>query len=157
MTVVEILKKREAEDRANLLKLLQMSEEELNVKIFEGAYEYLEHVFGTDAYGMDHLPKTPQFWTWWRREWAKIDAVFLHAVEVSPERFRYPGTLWAVRDRDNTECRCIVRELHALREQYEYYHEASMSNRYLNSEIVRAGMHQMFKDMVAKQEEVHRG
>jgi hypothetical protein len=151
MTVIEILKKREAKNRASLLELLQISEEELNEKIFEGAYEYLKHVFGTDAYGMEHLPQTTQFWAWWKLEWAKIDAVFLAAVEPCKR------ASWSIRDRDNTNGKYIVYELHDLREHYEYYHEASMANRYLNSDIVRAGMHKMVKDIVTKPQEVHHG
>lgn len=49
------------------------TQEQINEVRFELAYMFLEHVIGTDAWGMHELPLTPLFWTWWRREWARID------------------------------------------------------------------------------------
>jgi len=145
MTLVETIKKREQQNRKTLLELLQISEDDLALQIFEGAYEYLEKVFGTDAYGLTHLPKTSQFWTWWKMEWNKIDHIFVSAVE---EHRTPKGIAYKVRDRDNTQIYCVCHNVQHLRDEYTYYHEAHMNNRYLNSDIVRAGMHNMIDSIV---------
>jgi hypothetical protein len=141
MTLVETLKLREYRTRKSLCDFLRYTDDDVNILIFEGAYEYLEKIFGTDAYGMKHLPQTAQFWSWWRKEWAKIDSMFVDNVEDQ-------GDGWTVRARDNDLCFQFCRDLEDLRAEYLYYHEISMNNRYINSEVVRAGAHEIMSAVI---------
>lgn len=136
MTAVEKFKEREVKNRARLREELLYTEEDFAKMIFEGAYQYLEKVFSTDSYGMEHLPKTKEFWAWWKIEWAKIDAVFIGAIEEHNDRT-------FIRDRDKANSLWSIQNYKELRDQYAYYHEATMKNRYMNSSLVRAGAHEM--------------
>lgn len=151
MTIIETIKLREQQNRKLLLELLMITDEELTAKVFAGAFEYLEKVFGTDAYGMEHLPRTPQFWAWWTRQWNDIDSVFLGAIE------RHHEGIYIIRSRDNELSRYCLHSIESLREHHEYYHQAHMNNRYLNSNIVRAGMHKMIESIVNQSKEVCNG
>jgi len=39
--------------------------------------DYLQSVVGADDWGLDHLKKTPIFWSWWINHWNKRDQEFL--------------------------------------------------------------------------------
>lgn len=151
MTVVEIIKQHEQANSKLLLELLKVSQEELNEKVFAFAYEYLEKVFGTDAYGMEYLPKTPQFWTLWTKHWKEIDSVFIGAVESHHEG------LYIIRSRDNELSSYCINSVEALRAHYDYYHQAHKNNPYLNNNVVDAGMHEMIKSIVKESKEVCNG
>jgi hypothetical protein len=158
MSLIDQLKQREQRNRTELLTLLKMDEEKLNMSIFEGAYEYLEKVFGTDAYGLKHLPNTAEFWTWWRMEWAKIDSIFLLAIhERVPDMPIYAEVLYIIRDRDNERGTTLIKSIRQLREEYYHYHEASMQNRYINSSIMRGGAHNMITAIIKREKEVSHG
>lgn len=148
MTDLQRYKQREQQQRNELTRMLQCTDEQLNTMVFDGAYDYLQNIFGTDAYGLQHLPKTSEFWAWWRMEWNRIDALFLNAIshKYSAE---YPQWYCVIRDRD-TDYLHAVYNCNGLRTWYIAYHEASMSNRFLNSSVVRAGAHQMINSIKEK-------
>lgn len=158
MTVVQQLKQRNERNRKLLLQLLDITEEQMNEKLFEGAYEYLENIFGTDAYGMKHLPKTSEFWTWWQMEWAKIDSIFIAAIDdATPETYAQDGIMYKVRDRDNERGKWRIKSKEELTDHYLFYHEANMKNRYINSDIMHAGAHAMIKEIKKREQEVVHG
>jgi hypothetical protein len=147
MTLVASLKKREQENREEILRLLNYTNDEMSFFIFEGAYEYLEVIFGTDAYGMTHIPKTCEFWAWWQKKWAEIDAVFVHAVSRRGNKIQF----WEVRHRDHEWRQVLCQNVEELRAQYFRYHEASMNNVYINSDVTRASMHTMMNEIILNQ------
>lgn len=156
MTQVEQYKRYESDQRKQVLSWLQMGDHQLSELIFEQAYEYLEKVFGTDAYGMEQLPKTTEFWTWWRMEWNQIDRMFLEAIKVQ-YKAEYPEWYCVIADRDTGDLGAVhtVKELHR---HYLHYHEASMSNRFINSSTVRAHAHDMINSIIAgSRKEAHHG
>jgi hypothetical protein len=150
MSLTQRLKEHEARTRARVLSILRITEDELAAMIFEEAYQYLEKVFGTDAYGLDHLPKTSEFWVWWKKNWHDIDSVFVGALDFDMCSDN-SDILCTIRVRDNSEFYEAVRNVNELRQHYEHYHEASICNRYLNSTVVRAGMHNMIDSIINKQ------
>lgn len=121
------MEKRELVTRITLKRLLKYSDEELNIRAFDGAYTYMREIFGTE----DHFPLTTEFWAWWRREWAQIDSAFIDAIRVAP------GETW-IRDRDNPNCSHAVHGLAELRAWYAHYHEASVENRHVCKDVVDA-------------------
>lgn len=147
MSWVAKIKEREIKNREELLHLLKVKESQMSSLFFEVAYEYLENVFGTDAYGVEHIPQTAEFWTWWKMEWAKIDSIFLHAISHDDDE-AYEGALCILRDRDNVNIKVVIRNIHQLRNAYRIYHEATMQNRYINSGVVQAGMHKMMNSVI---------
>lgn len=147
MTIVESYKAHEQRTRKSLLQLLRYSEEDIAILIFEGAYEYLDKVFGTDEFGMSCIPKTSQFWDFWKKEWNHIDSMFVaNVVEYSNYKL-----MWTVRARDNDEIKLLCRTVEELREQYLYWHEASMSNRFINRDVVKSAAHHMIRNIIEQQ------
>ena len=156
MTRVQEYKQREQRQRAQVVQWLGITEETLNELIYEGAFDYLRNVFGTDAYGMEHLPKTKEFWTWWRMEYNRIDGIFLNAIGHE-YLSQYPQWYCVIQKRDSDVFDPIY-SVDQLRKEYTKYHEASMRNRFINSSTVRAGAHDMINAIIAgqtKQQEVH--
>jgi hypothetical protein len=151
MTNAQAYKKREQENRDAVKSWLKLTDDEATNLFIDTAYEYLRNVLGTDAYGLEHLPKTSEFWMWWRLEWNRIDAIFLSCLTTDS---RWYATII---DRD-TETPYKVANVHDLQKWYEIYHEASLDNRYINSSVVRAGAHSVIKAIAnAKVKEVSNG
>lgn len=148
MTELQRYIQREQHNRKELMRLLQCTDEQLNHMLFEGAYEYLQHVFRADSYGLEHLPKTHEFWVWWRMEWNRIDTLFLQAIshKYSAE---YPQWYCVIRDRDTDDLHA-VHSVNGLRTWYITYHKATMGNKFINSSVVRAGAHHLINTLKEK-------
>lgn len=64
-------------NRQAICTLCNVTPEQINEVCFEHAYAYLEKVIRYDKKGIELLPQTAQFWTWWKMEWYRIDKLFL--------------------------------------------------------------------------------
>lgn len=110
--------------KAKVSTLTGYSAENLFALTVETAYTYLKQVWRTDAYGMEMLPKTPEFWAWWRIEWARIDERFLKDMESRPNRdHMYYQTY------------------------YQHYHRAELDNIHMNSTVMEASAHRLIKQL----------
>lgn len=123
------VRQNEQVTRITLKRLLKYSDEELNTMAFDGAYEYMRKIFGTE----EHFPLTTEFWAWWRREWASIDAAFVDALRLfGPNEIH-------IRDRDEpNKYTYLVNGLAELRTWYAHYHEATVDNRHVRKDVVDA-------------------
>ena len=151
MTNAQAFKIREQQNRDAVKKWLKLTDDEASNLFIDTAYDYLKNVLGTDAYGLEHLPKTSEFWTWWRLEWNRIDSIFLNCIREDERWY------CSIVDRDSSTW-YKVDDVYFLREWYNIYHEASMDNRFINSSVVRAGAHSVIKNIISnKKKEVHHG
>lgn len=142
MTNAEAYKKREQENRKAVKNWLKLTEDEMTNLFIDTAYDYLRNVLGTDAYGLENLPRTSEFWSWWRLEWNRIDAIFLCNIREDDRWY------CSIVDRDSNHL-YKVDGVAFLRDWYALYHEASMDNRYMNSSVVRAGAHSVIKHIIS--------
>jgi hypothetical protein len=153
MTNAQAYKKREQENKEKVLRWLKMSDEDHFDLVVDTALEYLKNVLHVNAYGLEYLSKSTDFWTWWRIEWNRIDTLFLDALK--------PHDDWYVTIIDRDSDRPYkVDSAEDLRSWYSVYHEASMENRFINAAVVRATAESMLKGIrlqVASSKEVVNG
>jgi hypothetical protein len=100
-----------------------LSPEALATVKFEAAYDYLEHVIGTDAYGLQNLPLTAVFWGHWRTLWYRIDQ------QIMLGDVQYPPVFSALHMPDDP------------RREYLRLHNARLSGYYLNSTLIEEAFH----------------
>jgi hypothetical protein len=151
MTNAQAYKKREQENKDKVRSWLEISDADHFDLVVDTAFEYLKNVLGVDAYGLEYLPKSPEFWTWWRMEWNRIDALFLDAIGPHDDCYA------SIVDRDS-DTRFEVYTADDLLRWYTIYHEASMENRFINAAVVRATAESMlsgFKQVVKSKEVVN--
>ena len=100
-----------------------LAQDDISRLQFEAAYEWLQFI-GCDAYGLEHIPRTKEFWSFWRNEWYKIDREFLrHYLQ-----WGYSNT----------------------REWYGWFHSVAADHDYLNSTVIHAAYHRVVKDLAIK-------
>ncbi|MEQ9466578.1 MAG: hypothetical protein RLN88_04150 [Ekhidna sp.] len=123
-----------------------LEQEHLAKVKFDFAYEYLEHVIGTDTYGLQELPKTAIFWGHWLKVWYQIDVeLFEGSEEVAPVFLVHEGTgHWLQRTSIGN---CVV---HDMISAYLQYHEATRLGWQMNSAILEEGWHQTIKELANK-------
>lgn len=130
--------------RAKIVTVTGLCIEHINEMYYEGAYDYLRNVLMADDYGLDVLPKTSEFWAWWRTEWHRIDVIFLNNIrtdmKVGKCTIQSPddATHWAVYSPTD------------LAAHYIDYHEANHANVYINSAVMQASYHQLIKKLAKK-------
>ena len=108
--------------KAKVSILTGYSADELFNMAVDTAFTYLREIWKTDEYGMEMLPKSPEFWAWWRMEWARIDKLYLDDMKHRPNRaHRY------------------------YRVYYEHYHKAGLNNIFINSAVMEASAHKLIK------------
>ncbi|WP_157494128.1 hypothetical protein [Fulvivirga imtechensis] len=126
---------------AKVSMLTGISQDELSTMRFDAAYTYLEQVMEVDAYGMEHLPKTPQFWAWWCTEWNRIDQIFMYKIRkdlhigICVIEDPRNGQLWAMYSKAD------------LAKYYRIYHAISHDNIHINSSVMHASAHTMIKEL----------
>lgn len=123
MTRAEQLHKEIECTTQEVMEITGLSEDEISRMVFDSAYEWLQHI-GCDAYGLEHVPATKEFWSFWRHEWYKVDRNFIRH--------------WLQYGNANT------------RQLYIHFHNASDSNEYLNSAVIHAAYHRVVKDLATK-------
>ncbi|MFN7703459.1 MAG: hypothetical protein ACK5OS_02465 [Chryseotalea sp.] len=144
MTYLEKVKQREAEIRNHIISWLDITEERYNNMLFESGFEYLQNVLKTDAYGMDHLPKSKAFWNMYIIDvWNPIDKAFLEAFnqEMMAE---YPQWYCVVKDRDSFLLQAVKSKAQ-LRALYEHYHACEFSNPVIAKQNLTAQQHSVMK------------
>lgn len=63
--------------RERVLAVTGIRENDLNDMILDSAYEWVAMITHNDARAIQFIPKTTQFWSFWRKAWHKVDTVFL--------------------------------------------------------------------------------
>lgn len=106
-----------------------LSIEQLNEIRYEAAYDYLAKVIGTDTYGMEHLPRTPQFWGHWNLIWHRIDEIIMYGTDDK-------GPSITV-DMPQQQARQIYLEMHDI----------NLKNYRLNSTLIDAAWHSFIKTL----------
>lgn len=128
------------EARELVLSICGYDEEELSQMQFTAAFECLEKVLGSDEYGITELPKTTDFWIWWKDQWYRRDRIFLDRLRFDAELQKYtsvtPGHLTPL----------VLHEQRDFRYIYSLYHRVATDNIYINS----AGMEYSFHNDVIK-------
>lgn len=104
-----------------------LTAEQLNEMRYEAAYTYLQEVIGTDSYGMQELPKTPEFWAHWRRVWYAFDEQLLMGTGEEPPVIPFD---------------CDARQACSL---YTYYH--STKRVALDDSLIHAAWHAFIKTL----------
>lgn len=118
---------------------------------FESAYQYLDQVLGTDAWGMHEYPKHRAFWSWWRIQWHHIDlAIFGCPHKGIVGRLQYDLKLqaWYCSKPDSPEREYLINNARMMRRLYEIYHKVGVENRYINSAATEAAFHSMQKTLI---------
>lgn len=124
-------------NQAKVLTITGMSRQALNELMFNAAYSYLQEVLQTDAYGLEMIPQTKEFWSWWSIEWSRIDQIFLNKirkdarVHICTIEHPYNGQLHG----------CFSQA--DLQKFYLLYHQISPENIFINSSVMEASCHQM--------------
>lgn len=126
---------------AEICALTGLSWEELNTIRFDTAYEFLEKVMGVDAYGLEVMPQTSQFWRWWVNQWLRVDELYLTKL-----RFDLHQGSHFLMMRDNTQVNADTEERRLA--YWKDYHEASTDNYYIDEQLVNLTYHQMIKTIV---------
>ena len=126
---------------AEICALTGLSWEELNTIRFETAYEFLEKVMGVDAYGLEVMPKTSQFWNWWSNQWLRVDELY-----VSNLRFDVRQSTHYLEMRDRVQVNAESEERRLA--YWKDYHEASRENYYIDEQLVHLTYHQLIKTLV---------
>ncbi|MEO1253398.1 MAG: hypothetical protein AAFY41_00750 [Bacteroidota bacterium] len=124
-----------------VLAATELSQEELAKIKFEYAYAYLEHVIGTDAYGLEHLPQSPVFWGHWKRIWYEIDRYLFEGEEDQEAVFKLDLStgLWM---EHNVYGWDLVPDMLS---SYINHHKVTMMGWQLNSAVLQEGWHQTIK------------
>jgi hypothetical protein len=65
-------------DQATACHLLNLSENDHNDMMLEGALEYLRLYVGDDNWGVEQLRKEPRFWKWWTAQWHRRTRQWLY-------------------------------------------------------------------------------
>lgn len=109
--------------RERVLALTGIRENDLNDMIIDGGNEWLKLITHHNARALEHMPRTREFWGFWRKTWHQMDLCFL-----------------AIDDRCN-----LNREM-ALFYYYET-HRITLDNVNVNNSRVYAHYH-MLKSMI---------
>ncbi|MEO9475840.1 MAG: hypothetical protein ABJG41_09905 [Cyclobacteriaceae bacterium] len=124
-----------------ILSLTGLNQEELNELRFNTAYEFLRDIMGVDEYGLEVMPQTPLFWSWWRNEWFRVDERFLSNLRYDTNQ----GDQYLIMP-DRTQACAHSQELRL--EGWKRYHEASETNYYMSREILELSYHKLIKRIV---------
>jgi hypothetical protein len=111
--------------RARVAKVIGESEENLILFFHESAYEFLELITGDNEKAIQYLPRTKEFWGYWKRVWQNADFEFLNHVR-------------------DYACESVYsrRELFNL---YKYFHRITLDNPTLNNATVQAGYYMIMR------------
>jgi hypothetical protein len=145
MNQADKLRQRNKLLRAKILQLTGISLEDQAEMCFEGAYSYLENVLHTDSYGMQHLPRTSEFWAWWECEWAKIDQLFIDSIRTD----LLPTGACVVEHPVSGNHYYAERE-EVRAKMFRVYHEANEENMVINSAVMNASAHKLIKELATK-------
>ncbi len=111
-----------------LLVLLQLSQEDMNVMMFERAEQWLTQVQNFDHGATSAIMKESDFWAWWIIQWQARDAGFLH----------FFGAVTA-------NC---ARKTQCLQDIYMKYHSIENLNIYPSRKILQAGYDRMIDSII---------
>jgi len=123
MTHIELITQQMKATRARVRELTGLTNDALNEMIFEGAYAWLESI-GSDAYGLEHLPKTAEFWGFWKQEWHTVDAAFVQHINF-----------YQIEQRK--------------KDWYEAMH-SNKGNKMLSGALINARFHKVIKELAVK-------
>lgn len=139
MSRVKTLIKEMDDVRQEVLAITGIAEEELSEWIYEAALKCLKDILGSDEYGINELPKRPEFWGWWKAQWYRRDRMFLDRLKFNPSLLKYqiliPGT--------GTET--YLHDQKHIRMAYELYHKVDRDNVYFNNGAIEYSYHQLIK------------
>lgn len=64
-----------------ILQLLEWTDEQLSMFIFETGLDYLKAYFGDDQQAIDIVKKRKQFWNWFKNHWLARDQSFVETFD----------------------------------------------------------------------------
>lgn len=70
--------------RAEILRITGIRENDLNDLVIDGGHEWLALITHNDARAMEFIPRTREFWAFWKRTWHTIDLAFITMNERIP-------------------------------------------------------------------------
>lgn len=76
ITIQQLHKEMEL-TRAQVLRLTGMRENDLNDLMIDNATEWLRLITHNDARALEFIPRTREFWGFWKKTWHKVDVAFL--------------------------------------------------------------------------------
>ena len=115
----------------------------INELRFETAYTFLQTVIGADEYGMEMLPKTPQFWNWWMNEWLRVDEQYMARLCYDHRMNEHYIVLPGRREVSAHTNRLRLKHWLSL-------HDANSDNYPVNRATVERTYHQMIKKQTKK-------
>jgi hypothetical protein len=142
MSQATIIIKEQQEARDQILVLCGFTEDRINELQWEGAIECLKKVLRSDEYGIYELPKSADFWLWWRDQWYRRDEQFLTSLKWDFDIDAYSCKL---PDQDTWMYLCSAADFGQM---YLRYHRMTADNPLVNNNLMEASFHRMIKDIV---------
>jgi hypothetical protein len=134
MSHIEKIKKQMQEVRTLVVDMCGIDEEQLNELIFNYAYEWLRQTIGHDQFGMQHLPRTGQFWAWWKMEWHKLDQELLFNDQDGILQYSYLYNKW-FGQLDKTY---HINNAADMWQFYKHYHAPENHNFHINTVVLQS-------------------
>lgn len=110
--------------RMEIADITGVSEDDQNSFFFETAYAWLQEITDNDGQALEHLPRTAEFWGFWKKTWQKADIAFIRLVREYGlgSDGEYP-----------------------LSEFYRFFHRVTRDNPHVNNNTVHADYHLLMK------------
>jgi hypothetical protein len=80
MNYATLLSAEMALTRKRVERLTGITEDRQNMLLFDSGYDWLELTTGNDAQALQHMPRTKEFWGFWKKTWHRVDIAFLRFV-----------------------------------------------------------------------------
>ena len=113
-----------------LEQLARISVDNQRMQCYEAGLQWIDLITGCDVVAAYYMPRTPEFWGFWKIVWLHADQEFLR---------------WA-RYALSSE----ILERHELAFYYEVTHRITMDNDLINGPATEAGYHTVIKHLAVK-------
>jgi hypothetical protein len=130
--------------RDQVMELCGLTSEELAQLQWDGAMQCLHKVLGSDEYGIAELPKTSDFWLWWKDQWYRRDEAFLESLKFDVDRTQYTCAF------PGEDLRLYLEGSAQMKGMYLRYHRMAGDNPLVNNNTMEVSFHQMIKDIVKR-------
>lgn len=113
-----------------LEQLLGISPDEQRTIMVDAGLDWVEMMTNNDPLGTKHIPKTPEFWGFWKTVWLHANKQFMRWAQYAVE--------------------AGIVEKHELRFYFETLHRITEDNDLINTPSTEAGYHVVMKQLAVK-------
>jgi len=113
--------------RSEVAQLTGISEEKQNLMLFERGYQWLELTTDNDAQALQHMPRTKEFWGFWKKTWHQADKAFVEFFKVYGRNCPKSAPMY-----------------------YEHFHRVTKDNALMSGTSVQCDYHLLIKGLATQ-------